>query len=309
MHDFGRSAVTEIEREGSVPAEGPVGISIVMPAYNEAKMVGRQIEKIREVMERAACPWELIVVDDGSTDGTGDAVLQHHARLIRKQYNGGYGAALKSGIAAAKHDWILIIDADGTYPAEAIPQLLERIPEYDMVVAARIGQNVHIPFVRRPMKWILGRLANYLARQPIPDLNSGMRVFRKTLAEKFEHLLPSGFSFTTTITMAMLFNDYRVSYLPIDYNKRVGLSKVRPTHVYDFLLVILRTVIYFNPLRFFVPLGAFFLICGIGRLAYDIYRWSLSSSSVILILGALILWALGLLSDQIARMALSGRTK
>lgn len=309
MPESARSIMTELDREGMDQAPNPVGISIVMPAYNEAKMVGVQIERIREVMDHTACPWELIVVDDGSTDGTGDAVKEHGVRLLRKQYNAGYGAALKSGISVAKHDWILIIDADGTYPAESIPLLLERIPEYDMVVAARVGQNVHIPFVRRPMKWILGRLANYLARQPIPDLNSGLRVFRKALAEKFEHLLPSGFSFTTTITMAMLFNDYRVSYLPIDYHKRVGMSKVRATHVYDFLLVILRTVIYFNPLRFFLPLGGFFLVGGLGKLAYDVYHWHLSASAVMLILGGLILWALGLLSDQISRIALTTRLK
>ena len=174
--------------------EAPVAISVVIPAYNEAAMVSKQIESVRAVMERCGCPYELIVVDDGSEDETANIVRRHDVLLISKKYNRGYGAALKTGIAAARHDWILIIDADGTYPVESIPELLAALPDYDMIVAARTGKNVHIPLVRRPMKWVLGRLANYLAGHPIPDLNSGLRVFRKSLAQKFEHLLPSGFS-------------------------------------------------------------------------------------------------------------------
>jgi glycosyltransferase involved in cell wall biosynthesis len=284
---------------------GAVAVSVVIPAFNEAPMVGAQIERIREVMDRTGCPYELIVVDDGSTDGTANAVRPHAVRLIEKKYNRGYGAALKTGIAAAKYDWILIIDADGTYPAESIPNLLQAIPEYDMVVAARTGPNVHIPLARRPMKWLVGRLASYLARQPIPDLNSGLRVFRKSLAEKFKHLLPSGFSFTSTITMAMLLNDYRILYLPIDYRKRVGFSKVGALHAYDFLLVVLRTAICFNPLRLFLPLGALFFLAGLVKLGFDVVHWTFSPSAGIFLLAALIIWAVGLLSDQISRF-LSG---
>ena len=309
VHDTAeRGFATELQPGGN-QALGPVAVSVVMPAYNEAQMVGPQIEHIREVMDRTNVPYELIVVDDGSMDGTADVARQHDVVLISKKYNRGYGAALKTGIAAATHDWILIIDADGTYPAESIPKLLEALPEYDMVVAARTGKSVHIPLVRRPMKWVLGRLANYLAGQPIPDLNSGLRVFRKSLSEKFEHLLPSGFSFTSTITMSLLLNDYRVLYLPIDYHKRVGLSKVRALHVYDFLLVILRTAIYFNPLRFFLPFGALFFVVGLGKLAYDFWRWKFSPNGGILFLAAFIIWAVGLLSDQISRIALSSRSK
>src|SRR5271166_2227228 len=285
----------------------PVGVSVVIPAYNEAGMVGQQIEKVREVMDRTSCPYELIVVDDGSTDATADVVRQHDMVLISKKYNRGYGAALKTGIAAARYDWILIIDADGTYPSESIPSLLQALPEYDMEIAARTGKSVHIPLIRRPMKWVLGRLANYLAGQPIPDLNSGLRVFRKSLAEQFQHLLPAGFSFTSTITMSMLLNDYRVLYVPIDYHKRVGLSKVRALHVYDFLLVILRTAIYFNPLRFFLPLGAVFFLGGLAKLAYDVWRWKFSPNGGLLVVAALIIWAVGLLSDQISRIALISR--
>ncbi len=290
-------------------SDAAVAISVVIPAYNEAGMVGAQIESVRDVMDGAGYPYELIVVDDGSQDETGNIVRQHDAILVSKKYNRGYGAALKTGIAAAKYDWILIIDADGTYPVESIPQLLQSLPDFDMVVAARTGKHVHIPLIRRPMKWVLGRLANYLAGHPIPDLNSGLRVFRKSLAQRFEHLLPSGFSFTSTITMSLLLNDYRVLYIPIDYHKRVGLSKVRALHVYDFLLVILRTAIYFNPLRFFLPLGMMFFAVGIGKLAYDVWRWKFSPNGGLLIVAAMIVWAVGLLSDQLSRIALLPRSK
>jgi glycosyltransferase involved in cell wall biosynthesis len=309
VHETAQRRIAVASQSAESGATGSVAVSVVMPAYNEAKMVGPQIDKIREVMDRTNYPYELIVVDDGSIDGTADVVRQHDVVLISKRYNRGYGAALKTGIAAATHEWILIIDADGTYPAESIPTLLDALPEYDMVVAARTGKSVHIPLVRRPMKWVLGRLANYLAGQPIPDLNSGLRVFRKSLSEKFEHLLPSGFSFTSTITMSLLLNDYRVLYLPIDYHKRVGLSKVRALHVYDFLLVILGTAIYFNPLRFFLPFGALFFIVGLAKLAYDFWCWKFSPNGGILFLAAFIIWAVGLLSDQISRIALSSRSK
>lgn len=310
-------SVSNLELRRSSPTEwidapesdAVVAISVVIPAYNEAGMVGAQIESVREVMDRTGYPYELIVVDDGSQDGTGNIVRQHDAILISKKYNRGYGAALKTGIAAAKYDWILIIDADGTYPVESIPQLLQALPDDDMVVAARTGKNVHIPLIRRPMKWVLGRLANYLAGYPIPDLNSGLRVFRKSLADRFAHLLPSGFSFTSTITMSLLLNDYRVLYIPIDYHNRVGLSKVRALHVYDFLLVILRTAIYFNPLRFFLPFGMVFFAVGIGKLAYDVWRWKFSPNGGLLIVAALIVWAVGLLSDQLSRIALLPRSK
>ena len=286
--------------------ETPVtqAVSIVVPAYNEERGIGAQIEKLREVMSRSTWQWELIVVDDGSTDGTAQQVEQHAARLIRQPRNRGYGAALKAGIAAAKNELVVIIDADGTYPAEEIPKMLELAAGCDMVVGARVGQNVNIPFVRKPAKWFLARLAGYLAEQPIPDLNSGLRVLRKSLVQKFQHLLPSGFSFTTTITLALLCSECYVIYHPIEYHKRVGDSKIRPKHAYQFLLLILRTVIYFNPLRVFLPLGAVFFLAGLAKLVYDIMLANLSESAVMAILTAVILWSVGMLADQISKVSL-----
>jgi hypothetical protein len=185
--------------------------------------------------------------------------------------------------------------------------LLEKAHDYDMVVGARIGDNIHIPVTRKPAKWFLGKLASYLAGRPIPDLNSGLRVFKKYLVEQFYAILPSGFSFTVTITLAFLTNDYTIHYYPIEYKQRIGNSKVRPVDAYHFLILILRTIVYFNPLKIFLPLGSVMFVIGLGKFVYDVFLGNLSESAVLCFLGAFIIWAIGLLSDQISRIGLGGR--
>jgi glycosyltransferase involved in cell wall biosynthesis len=303
------NAVAESRELERMIAPGPrAAVSIVIPAFNEVNAIGPQVENVRRVMESSGWPFEIIVVDDGSKDGTSDAVRRLGVRLVQFPYNRGYGAALKAGIATSQNEWIVITDADGTYPSEAIPGMLERAGEYDMVVGARTS-GVNIPAARRPAKWFLGKLAGFLAEQPIPDLNSGLRVMRKSLVQKFEHLLPSGFSFTTTITLALLCNNFRIYYQPIDYLRRVGSSKIRPKHAYQFLLLILRTVVYFNPLRVFLPLGALFFLPGLAKLAFDLAHWRVSQSAIIGILGGILLWAIGMLADQVSKIALSLKSK
>jgi glycosyltransferase involved in cell wall biosynthesis len=302
------AAIAERENLERIALGPRTGVSVVIPAFNEVNAIGPQIENVRQVMEASGWPFEIIVVDDGSSDGTSEAVRVQAVRLVQFPYNRGYGDALKAGIATAQNEWIVITDADGTYPSEAIPGMLERAGEYDMVVGARTS-GVNIPAMRRPAKWFLGKLAGFLAEQPIPDLNSGLRVMRKSLVQKFEHLLPSGFSFTTTITLAMLCNNFRIYYQPIDYLRRVGSSKIRPKHAYQFLMLILRTVVYFNPLRVFLPLGAAFFVPGLITLVYDLAHLHISQSAVVAMLGGIILWAIGMLADQVSKIALSLKTK
>jgi glycosyltransferase involved in cell wall biosynthesis len=282
-------------------------VSIVIPALNEAAHVVDQIKAVEAVMDECGWAYEIIVVDDGSSDGTGERAAETGVRVLRHKKNRGYGASLKRGISVANFDWILITDADGTYPASTIPALLARASENEMVVGARTGQTVKIPLVRRPAKWFLARLASYLAGQKLPDLNSGLRLMRKDLVERYVHLLPSGFSFTTTITLASACNEHPVEYVRINYLARLGESKIRPRHAYDFLILILRTIVFFNPLKVFIPLGAFLALAGLGKLIYDIVQDNLSESAVLGLLGALIVWAVGLLADQNARMAMHRR--
>ena len=283
------------------------GLSIIVPAYNEERGIAEQIRRIQETMRNSGIEWELIVVDDGSTDNTAAEIEKLGVRLIRQARNRGYGAALKAGIAAARNELVAIIDADGTYPAPALIPMFEKARQVDMVVGARTGENVNIPLLRRPAKWVLAELASYLAEQPIPDLNSGLRIMRKSIVQQFEHLLPSGFSFTTTITMSMLCTDHSVYYHPIEYFKRVGSSKIRAKHAYQFLMLILRIAVYFNPLRFFLPLGTVFFLMGMAKFAYDVTLMNLSESAVMAILTAVMIWCVGLLADQNARIALRSK--
>ena len=188
------------------------GVSIVIPAYNEESGIATSIRSVQEVMSATDLEWELLVVDDGSVDRTAEIATENGAQVLALPENRGYGGALKAGIRRARFEIIVITDADGTYPAQAIPSLVEGMRQYDMVVGARTGEEVAVPLVRRPAKWVLRHLAAYLAGRPIPDLNSGLRAMRRSSVRQFEHLLPSGFSFTTTITLAMLCGDHLVRY-------------------------------------------------------------------------------------------------
>jgi glycosyltransferase involved in cell wall biosynthesis len=282
---------------GSLPP-----ISVVMPAFNEEEGVASAVTAVRSVLSQAGIEHELLVVDDGSTDASAREAEKAGATVVSLPEQRGYGAALKTGIAAAKYDLIAIIDADCSYPAEAIPEMLAQSESYDMVVGARVGPEVQEPGVRRPAKWFLRVLASYLAGRHIPDLNSGLRVLRRDLVERFSHVLPSGFSFTTSITLAAHCSGAMVRYHPIGYRRRVGQSKIRPYHAAQFLILVIRSIVYFNPLRVFLPLGGVLFVGGMCKLAYDFYMENVSDTAAIGLLGALILWSLGLLSDQIARI-------
>lgn len=284
----------------------PRAVSVVIPAYNEAGHVAQQVRDVERVLRETGWTYEILVVDDGSRDATATEAASAGVRVLRRRANRGYGAALKLGIRRAAHPWILITDADGTYPVEAIPRLLAEAEANAMVVGARTGATVKIPLVRRPAKAFLRWLASYLAGRHLPDINSGLRLMRRTLVQRYEHLLPDGFSFTTTITLACACNGHSVAYLPIDYHARLGESKIRPRHAYDFTLLILRVIVYFNPLKVFIPVGGFLALAGLAKLGYDITRDNLSESAVLALLGAMLVWAVGLLADQNARMAMRG---
>ncbi len=303
MHPESNQILAEATLSGAPdrPASKIGFVSIVIPAFNEEDGIAQTIEDVRNTMSESAYDYEIIIVDDGSEDKTAERTRKAGARLIQHDMNRGYGAGLKTGIRAAKGDWIVITDADSTYPNDRIPDLLKYAGENDMVVGARIGDGAKIPLIRRPVKWLLAKMANYLAETRIPDYNSGLRVFRKNLAERFFRILPSGFSFTTTITLASLSQGYRVKYIPIAYYKRTGKSKIKPIRdTYNFFMLIVRTVLYFNPLRVFMPVGFTLLLLGLAKMAYEIVTGGgLAETSVLLILAAFQTVALGLLADMI----------
>lgn len=288
---------------GDVPGALPRAVSVVIPAFNEGAHVAGQVRAVQETMAASGWEYEIIVVDDGSQDDTAVAADATGVRVLRRAVNRGYGAALKAGIRHARHGWILITDADGTYPVESIPALLALAEQNAMVVGARLGKSVHIPLVRRPAKWFLNRLAGYLAGQRLPDINSGLRLMRKSLVERYEFLLPDGFSFTTTITLAAACNGHPFEYVPINYHARLGESKIRARHAYDFTLLILRIIVVFNPLKVFMPVGAVLAVAGLAKFGYDMTRNNLSESAVLGLIGALVVWAVGLLADQNMRFA------
>ncbi len=276
--------------------------SLVLPVYNEEKSIAATLNNLRRTLNLANCQYEIIVVNDGSTDETRDILSSHSdIRIIDHIRNRGYGAALKSGIRQAKYPLIVITDADGTYPNERIPELVALTNQADMVVGARIGNNVTYSKLRKIPKWFLVRFAEWIAMTSIPDLNSGLRVFRKNIVEEFLNILPDTFSFTTTITLAMLTNHYIVHYVPIDYHHRVGKSKIKPIQdTLRFVQLILRVGVYFAPLRVFLPVAGLFFAGFLITLCQDIFiRRDLTERTLILFVAATQLGMFALLADMI----------
>jgi glycosyltransferase involved in cell wall biosynthesis len=278
-------------------------VSVVIPAYNEETGVAQVVRGAIDVLNQAIVEHEVIVVDDGSRDQTASRAHRAGAKVLRHRANRGYGASLKTGILAAKHENILILDADGTYPLDRIPDLLAEKEDADMVVGSRTSKTVHIPLVRRPAKWVLNKLANYVTQQKIPDLNSGMRVFDRNIAIQYFNILSDQFSFTTTITMAMLCDKYAVTYVPINYARRVGKSKIVAWDAANFTVLILRVAMLFRPLRVFLPVALASLLYAVFKGSWDLLITgdrNISTTAAVAALSALHLTLIGMLGDATA---------
>jgi len=285
---------------------GDDGVSVVIPAYNEEHGIGQVLGQLEEVMGGAGHAYEILVIDDGSDDGTAAVAegFSGRVKVLRHNANRGYGAALKTGIRHARFETVCITDADGTYPNGDIPRLLDHLAssECDMVVGARTGDSVAHPLSRRPAKWMLGRLASYVVGEAIPDMNSGLRAFKRDVAERMFEVLPDGFSFTTTITVGMLTNAYLVEYEPINYHPRIGRSKIRPIRdTLNFIQLILKMGIYFAPLKIFLPLcGLLFLVAT----CWALLTWFLLGrmadvSTLIIAMTALQIGAIAMLAELV----------
>ena len=285
--------------------------SIIIPCYNEKHAIRETIECIWAVIRKSDIKnVEIIAVNDGSTDGSehvlnalaaesqaGELIVIHHNR------NQGYGAALKTGIRRSQSDYICITDADGTYPNERIPELIRKITsnDLDMVVGARIGENVDYSKIRSIPKMILVPWVSFLCGTEVPDMNSGLRIFRRDRSLDFLKLLPDGFSFTTTITICLLRNRYAVEFTPISYARRIGKSHIKPIRdTLRFTQLILRTGMYFAPLRLLSPLivvlVALFTVSGL----YDLTALNnLTDKTVLLGFASLNVFMFALLADMI----------
>ena len=284
-------------------------ISVVVPVYNEEAAIAEDLTTIKAVMESYGEPYEIIVVDDGSTDRIQEIVSSlPGVRLLKHPYNRGTGAALKTGIRAAQGDLIVMTDGDGTYPNGDIPKLLQYLGEYDMVVGARTSEQGTLKVLRVPAKAFIRMLASFMTGVKIPDLNSGMRVFRKLEAQQFFQLLPSGHSWVSTITMAYLSSDYTVKYVPIDYFPRKGKSSFHfIADTYGYLMLVVRVIMYFNPLKVFLPVALVLLLIGIVKFVRDIIFYQnafyIPGSTIVILLMGVQIAAIGLLADLIVKRA------
>jgi len=284
-------------------------ISVVVPALNEEPVIGRTLAELRDACATSGLAGaEIIVVDDGSTDRTGAIAAEAGARLVRHPHNVGYGRSVKDGVGAATHDTIVIIDADGTYPLEALPQMLAEFHRgVDMVVGARTGDQYRD---KAPLRAILKWLVEFTAGRRVPDVNSGLRVFSKSTLQPYQDHLSDTFSFTTSLTLAYMMTGRFVSYVPIGYRERVGRTKVRLLRdSLRTLQYIVQAITYYNPIKIFLLLAAACLLLGI--LGAGIAAAADLRGALLIAVGgavtAVAVFALGLVADLLRQILAANR--
>lgn len=237
-------------------------ISVIIPAYNEAQSIGAVIANLKYELKNLHLEnYEIIVVNDGSVDETQNILNSISGiKVIEHLSNKGYGASIKSGLKKCLYDWVLIIDADGTYPTSAIRDLLIKTDEYDQVIGSREKKSNGIPLKRKYAKKFLNKFASYLSGHKIPDLNSGLRIFKKKIVLEYWELFPKRFSFTSTLTMICLIHGYDTAFVPIDYYKRQSKSSLKSIDFLNFIRLVVKLSLFFRPIKVFLPLSVGLLI-------------------------------------------------
>jgi len=281
------------------------GLSIVIPCYNEEDSIEEFLNDLLfRLKESSIKNFEIITINDFSKDNTLQELekFKDKIAIYSNRRNSGYGATLKRGFLIAKYNTVAITDADMTYPNESLIDMYPDIAEYEMVVGARTGENVNIPLIRRPAKWFIRFLASTLIGETIPDLNSGLRIFRKKLLYKYFHLFPNRFSLTTTITLACMANNHESKFTPINYYKRRGKSSIHPIKdTLRFINIIFKVVMYYQPLKVFVPLAIIFIILstgiGIQNMVYG--DKSMDITTILLFFLGVNFFGIGLIADLI----------
>ena len=302
---------------GPKPGRGPtdpggVTATVVLPCYNEQDHVLQELERITGSLDASGISYEILAIDDASTDGTlavlrAAAERMPHVQVLSFRRNGGSGTARRIGTLRARGEIVVWTDADMTYPNERIPELIELLladPTYDQVVGARTSEEGTHKWLRVPAKWLIRKIAERLSNQKIPDLNSGLRAFRRSVSLPYLRLLPAGFSCVTTITLAFLQNQHDVHYVPIDYAKRAGTSKFHFVHdAYRYILQVLRMIMYFDPLKVLMPLALWLLFFGFVKAIIDMVRhpFYFPANTVLLLMAGLLIGSMALLADLIVR--------
>ncbi len=277
-------------------------VSVVLPVFDERGHLDEELNRIRSSLDSSGYSYEIIVVDDGSTDGSGERLREIEGiRLIQFHTNRGSGSARKYGTLQARGRVVVWTDVDMTYPNDEIPRFVKELDGgWDQVVGARTSEQGTIKFLRTPAKWFIRKLASYLVDFKIPDLNSGLRAFRRSVAFQYLYLLPRGFSCVTTLTLAFLNNGYSVKYIPIDYYPRAGESKFhwwKDTRRY--MLQVVRMMLMYNPLRVFMPPAVAVLMIGAGKVIYDIFdkNWRLGTNTLAILGFGVTLALVGMIAD------------
>ena len=284
-----------------------VDVSIILPVFNEKGHLQQELDRISAAMDSSEYSYELIVIDDGSTDGSSETLTAIDGiRLLRFPSNRGSGSSRRAGTRAAKGDVVVWTDVDMTYPNDEIPALVKEMEGFDQVVGARTSEQGTHKLFRVPAKWMIRRTAQYLAKHKIPDLNSGFRAFRRDVGLQFMHLLPPGFSCVTTITMCFLANGYSVKYIPIEYKERAGESKFHWwVDSKRYIQQVLRLIFTFNPMRVFGPIGSVLLGVGFGKLIYDVVTkpdFRIATNTALLLFMGFQVLSIGLLADLVSRL-------
>jgi len=278
-------------------------ISVVVPTYNEEESIAETISQLKKELDNLKIEYEIIIVNDGSKDKT-QKILNNinYIKTIKHPINKGYGASLKTGIKNSSYDWILIIDADGTYPIHSIPEFIKNTDKYDLITGRRDKPNSAIPFERKYAKKFLNKFASYLSGKKIPDLNSGLRIFKKEIVLKYWELFPDKFSFTSTLTMICSTHGYETKFIPIDYYKRTGKSSIKSTDFLNFIKLVTKLSLFFKPIKVFTPISLFIFfiaICLVIGYFMNITNGFLDTTFIVLCATALQTFFFGVLAEII----------
>jgi glycosyltransferase involved in cell wall biosynthesis len=276
-------------------------LSVIIPAHNEEKIINRVIDEIKNELSRLKIDFEIIVINDASTDKTKEIIEKISGiRVVHHPFNRGYGASLKTGIREAQFDNLLFFDADGQHKTEYLPEMIKHLDDFDLISGARQGYKG--PIIRQPGKRLLLWLANYLSKEEIPDLNCGLRIVKKDKISRFLHLLCNEFSFSTTTLLMFATEGLSIKYVPITINKRTGTSRVRPKHAIDTFIFILRAVLFSEPLRVFLPMSGILFLITLISAAYDIFFRPLNITDITIVcfIASVLIFFFGLMADQLA---------